>query len=658
MKSIVTPADMKLIQNLFRFTSPENLPLSFTYDGHAVRGIPASFSPIVEIRRIDANLQQTIVTGRNAAGLEIRVEYVEYLDFPATEFLAFFTNRGKCDSPVISDVKILDGVLPILNPTLVHGNGDTCREDGYDWQRESLTAPITLYTSDGTSCNGAFPYMRLTGDGFGVNIAVGWPAMWRADFMPAEGGVHIRIGQKRSNTILHPGETLRTPRVNLVGYASNETRGRNMWRRWYFAHILPRENGRPLPSKCCMHVFGAEGKPEFTGASESNQLRGIDAYLKNGVRPDIWWIDAGWYPCDYDWPVIGTWKPDEKRFPNGLAPIGQKCTENGMQLLLWFEPERVRPGTELDTDHPEWLLYLKNDDGSIAENRLLNLGDPACCEWITDRIDSIIKASGVKIYRQDFNFNPAAYWEQAESDDRIGMMENLHVQGYLKLWDELLYRNPGLWIDSCASGGRRNDLETMRRAVPLHYTDVGYGNHPIKQKQHRQMFEWIPYFRAHNMNWYNPETDDYDTTVRPTDHFSYYAAMTPALTEMLEWDADEAVYALARQMQPIWRRAAELMLRGDYYPLTECRASMEDFCAHQFLDPDAEKGFIEIMRNNRCPEPAFTARFESLVPNAVYILTEAESGETAEYAGSQLTEGVTFELPAHSGRIYFYERKR
>lgn len=44
----------------------------------------------------------------------------------------------------------------------------------------------------------------------------------------------------------------------------------------------------------------------------------------------------------------------------------------------------------------------------------------------------------------------------------------------------------------------------MRR----HYTDVGYGNHPIKQKPHRQMFEWIPYFRAHNMNWDDPETGE------------------------------------------------------------------------------------------------------------------------------------------------------
>ena len=81
------------------------------------------------------------------------------------------------------------------------------------------------------------------------------------------------------------------------------------------------------------------------------------------------------------------------------------------------------------------------------------------------------------------------------------MNENLHVQGYLQYWDDLLARNPGLWIDSCASGGRRNDLETMRRSVPLHYTDFGYGDHPVKLSFHHVLFEWLPYFKEVTLSW-------------------------------------------------------------------------------------------------------------------------------------------------------------
>lgn len=189
------------------------------------------------------------------------------------------------------------------------------------------------------------------------------------------------------------------------------------------------------------------------------------------------------------------------KLPNGLAPIGEECKKNDIQLLLWFEPERVVAGTWLDQNHPEWLLRRADPNDP---NILFNYANPEALEWMTERINKIIKESGVNIYRQDFNYDPRPSWEFHETEDRIGAIENLHIQGYYKLWDEIILRNPGLWIDSCASGGRRNDPETLRRAVPLHYTDVEYGVHPVKQKQHRYMFEWIPYFRAHNMSWTTP----------------------------------------------------------------------------------------------------------------------------------------------------------
>ena len=67
--------------------------------------------------------------------------------------------------------------------------------------------------------------------------------------------------------------------------------------------------------------------------------------------------------------------------------------------------------------------------------------------------------------------DPLDLWRQNDAPDRQGITENHHVTGYLAYWDELLRRHPGLLIDSCASGGRRNDLETMRRSVPLWRTD-------------------------------------------------------------------------------------------------------------------------------------------------------------------------------------------
>ena len=96
---------------------------------------------------------------------------------------------------------------------------------------------------------------------------------------------------------------------------------------------------------------------------------------------------------------------------------------------MWFEPERVREGTELAIAHPEWLLRRTKADGTRDENSLLNLGDRACCDWVIDRVDSIIKEGHVRVYRQDFNFSPREHWIQNEAENRIGALENLHVQG-------------------------------------------------------------------------------------------------------------------------------------------------------------------------------------------------------------------------------------
>ncbi len=659
MRSIASQEEMKRVNQLFRYTEPGCLPLAFTYEGERIHGIPEAFSPVVERRRADERYDEVIVRGRDEKGLAIRVEYREYHHCPVTEFLAFFENCGAQDTGLISEVRTVEGVLPGGEMTLVHSNGDTIREDGYEWFRDRVDGQMTLQPEDGTPCNGAFPYMRLQGEGGGVNIAVGWPAMWKMELEKAEEGVYLSVGQKRCSMVLHPGEVMRTPRITLMAYEGGETRGANLWRRWYLQHILPRVNGKPLPPKCCMHFVGVDGTPECTGVTEKNQIAAIDDYLNQGIRPDVWWVDAGWYPCDFQWSKVGTWRPNPAHFPNGLGALGEKCKKEGIQLLLWFEPERVRSESELAQAHPEWLLSdgcPEDDHPPMRGGSLLNLGNAACCDWLIGHVDALIKESHVQVYRQDLNFDPEPYWLKNEEENRIGALENFHVQGYLRYWDALLERNPGLWIDACASGGRRNDLETMRRSVPLHYTDVGYGHHPIKQKQHHLMFGWIPYFRAHNMSWDDPATGEYNAW-HSLDEFAYYAAMTPALTDILDHDAPGEAFALARKMQPIWRRAADFMLSGDYYPLTECRKSREDFYAVQFHDEERNAGFVEIIRNNACQEETYLLKMQALDEAGEYLLTEAESGECKAHDAQALKAGVAVTLPHRSGRIYFYEKR-
>lgn len=650
MNLTVSKRDFALVSGLF---PGERVPLSFKLDGASYRGVPASWNPIESRESTDANIVRTCVSGRDpASGLLLRVTEWRYRDFPVVEWCAEFTNDGKEPSPILENARIGGEIAGDFH-AFVHGNGDTCRDDGYEWFSDDLTAGgVSIHPNDGTSCNGAFPYMKLVFGDTVLRAAVGWPHMWQAEAERTESGVRYEAGQMRCRMRILPGETMRTPRMTFLFSEGDEMRSMNLWRRWYLCHILPRENGKPIAPAMCLHYWSCEGKPEHTAATEENQVKALHTYVERGLVPDIWWIDAGWYKCDYQWHHTGTWKPDPERFPHGLSPIGEACDEVGARFLLWFEPERVMAGTELAEEHPGWLLPTGRE-GDV--NSLLNLGNPDACAWITDRVDSIIKEGHIRIYRQDFNFDPKPCWLTAEEEDRQGALENLHVQGYLRYWDALIDRNPGLWVDSCASGGRRNDLETMRRAVPLHYTDVGYGEHTIKQKQFRQLFEWIPYFRSHNMSWDREYVEkELGRAWTENDEFSFQCAMAPAVTYMTWWDADDEQYGRTVAAEKLWRRAADLELRGDYEPLTECRKDPGDWYAMRFDAGD--EGFVQVIRNRAAEADSFTVTFRA-DPDRTYLFEDVNGGPLAVTGREIRDKGFAVSLPKRTGRILFYKVK-
>lgn len=662
--------DIALLPGIHPYTTPEAIPVTYTLGEETYHGFPSAFSPQVIRRRVDANVSEAVITATTPQGLTLRAECTEFSDFPVVEWVMYITNNGSENSPIISNWS-LDLTIPCTAPVLYHGNGDTCTPDGYEWWREPVTEEGILKRpcGDGTPCNGAFPYMRLLGQQQGVNIAVGWSGTWRLTARAETAGdqelVHLTVGQECFRSYLKPGETVRTPRLTLQIFDGGEDlpsgmtpddRGRNLWRSFYFQHILPRENGRPLPPKLVLHTWMIDGLPEFCGVTEKNQIDAVDTYLSKGFKPDIWWVDAGWYPCNNDWPTTGTWVPHPEHFPRGMGPVGEKLEKEGIDFLVWFEPERVRRGTTLWNEHDDWLLHFPFDNNPwLEDNALLDLGNPAACDWLIDTVDELIKTSHIKIYRQDFNFAPAPYWAGNTPPDREGLLENLHIQGYYRYWDTLMERNPGLWMDSCASGGRRNDLETMRRSVPLHYTDVGYGDHYVKQKQHREMFEWIPYFRAHTLNWDEPD-GNYNGQPHTVDDFAYHNALTPAMTSMIEYYHPDEAFAVGRRFHPVWRRAAELELTCDYYPLTECRKSTEDWYAMQF-DGDRE-GFIQIIRNVRVKADSLTLRNLHIETDKTYTFTDELGHRSFSVSGAVLAaEGFSDKLPHRSGVIWFYTKQ-
>ena len=166
------------------------------------------------------------------------------------------------------------------------------------------------------------------------------------------------------------------------------------------------------------------------------------------------------------------------------------------------------------------------------------------------------------------------------------------MQGYLAYWDELRQRHPGMLIDTCASGGRRNDLETLRRAVPLLRSDYqAFDGNPAyalgNQCQTYGLSSWIPFYGQGV--YYTPQQFVY--CVR--------SHMCPSFCMCVDVRKGGIDWNLYRRLVGQWRQVADCFL-GDYYPLTPYSLGEDCWIAWQFDRPEQGEGMIQAFR--RAPQ--------------------------------------------------------
>lgn len=615
------------------------LPFVFTYGGRSSADLLPTWPSQTTERNLDRGRRQIDTVWTDPiSSLQVRRIAVTYTDFPAVEWTVYLTNTGTSDTPLIESVWGADFTFPATPDTLLtlHSlSGDYYSAEGYEPFSRDLTAGSTqTFAPDGgRPSNRAFPYFNLALPDGGAFLAVGWPGQWEACFTRNDdGNLRVTAGQQITRLVLRPGEIVRAPLIALLRWEGEDLlAAQNQWRRWMLTHNLPRNADGELLPPILLGNTSLEFN-EMTGATEENQKYFIQRYLDEGIGIDYWWMDAGWYPCGGEWWRTGTWEPDTARFPDGLRAISDFAHERAVSTLVWFEPERVMPDTWLAREHPEWLLLLPGTSEADATSRLLNLGDPAARQWLTDHVDGLLTEQGLDLYRQDFNFEPLEYWRGNDAPDRQGMTENLHVQGYLAYWDELRRRHPQLTIDSCASGGRRNDLETMRRAVPLHPTDYDYTHLAVKQAFHQTLWQWLPYFGSNTM---------------PIDTVDTYAVRSghgPALVLGYDLRRDDLDLDLLRQRVAEWRELSPLYL-GDFYPLTPNTRDEHTWIAWQFHSPQQHTGMVQAFRRSESPYETARLKLHGLDPKSLYAITNRDTGFTETVSGHELmNEGLALTL--------------
>ncbi|MDG2381276.1 MAG: alpha-galactosidase [Pirellulaceae bacterium] len=841
--------------------SPE-APFSFVYGGrHSSKFLKHWDLQRVQ-KQLDANRQEHTLTYTDPkTGLQVRCVGVEYHDFPVVEWKLFLKNTSNQPTPLIEDIFPIDTTFERRNEgefILHHASGAThslVSIEGTDYApRETRLNPNSekrLSSKAGLPASHDLPFWNIEFPGGGVVMAVGWPGQWAATLQRDKArSLHISAGQEEVHFRLLPGEEVRSPMIALLFWNGDDwIRAQNLWRRWMIAHNLPKVDGIPHPPQ---HAAGASAQYiEVSTGTEQNQLEFLKRYQEEGIMPDYWWIDAGWYEFSDYWLDVGTWRPDPVRFPRGLRPISNYLHQNDSKMILWFTPEVVTPGTAIFRDHPEWLLrrggifwwtghalfqgeinghvddsgltmienvaafgigpdndtvvgrtsladgnwhlvtatravdkqrnlsdlriYIDGkldghatstntrklnandswgvgrqyqtrgisgdiDDarvydvalgreeiaalfrrtetvapvshfaldgtledsgsGTVAERigkggpvyvsgasgkntdralrfdnnygvkiknvasdnftlscwvrmdgpqpppyagqsfRLFDLGNPEAVKWLTDTIDHQIKQQGVDLYRHD-GIAPLAYWRAKDTEERQGISEIRHVEGYLRYWDELRRRNPKMRTDLCSGGGSRNELESLRRSVPLWRSDYAYEPTAMQSLTYG-MAHWIPYF---------------GTGTNAVDTYTFRSQMAPAIVSVWDLRRTDINFDFHRSMLGEWRQVSQYY-DGDFYPLTTYSNSNEVWMAWQFHKPENKKGVIQAFRRPKSNVVSMTFKLRGLEPDRQYLVSNPDMKDSQEMSGRELKEqGLPLRLnqPRQAATI-FYEQ--
>ena len=604
-------ADAWTQQNWFSGFQPP--PLDFSYGGTLFSSSHAGWARSLQTLASDSTRTLTRITFDDpTATLRLTCEVTRYHQLPAVEWVAWMENIGTADTAVVNQVQALSTRIqaPPQGPFRLHTTrGSLAQPQDFEPQIIDL-APDGEYEfkpQGGRSSSGAFPYFNVVTPQGGTLIALGWSGQWKASFYRDTANVlTAQAGMETTNYRLHPGEKVRTPSVLLLFWqGGNLDRAQNLLRTTLLDHFSPRPGGARLTNPP-VPASGSGISVTFNQVTETNTVQMIQNMAAKNFPADTFWIDAGWNEGGFA-DGQGTWHPDPARFPNGLGPVGTAAHAAGYDFSLWFEPERVMPGSFLRLNHPAWLLTpsgLAPYASYQSDWRLFDFGNPAARQYAIDQTSAMITDFHIDKYRHDCNIDPSFYWQTGEASDRRGINEIEYITGLYAFLDALQAAHPNLLIDNCASGGRRLDIEMMRRSIAMLRTDFLW-DPEAAQSMTQGLAPWIP------LTGQGAVIDDaYDfrsgmgaTMILGFDYLNPNAPF---------WDSviDRTVEYLGIQE----------LFQGDFYPLLPYTLDDGFFTAFQFDRPDRDAGLVQAFRRPLAAQTTQTIRLRGLNPVAQYAV--------------------------------------
>jgi len=610
------------------------------------------FIAIQEEKSLDPSWTVRVFQSESVPTLQIRGQWRAI--GAVTEWISTLVNNAPAPSGRVTEVRSLAMSWPTRGPVDFYGNKGSFHsvEDFLD--RTELDIDTVELMPDGRrSSDGILPFFALTDRHDSLALGIGWSGRWCATLRHTSGALQVEVGLPRVGFVLRPWESVRLPSV-LLARAPEATadQARRAVRSHLANHVVPRTPDGQSPN------FTAHGTMHQTlrltpVISEEGEIEALERAAAMGF--ETYWVDAGWYGNEPVWhKEVGNWYVRRSDLPRGLRPISDRAHELGMRFLFWMETERAQPHSEWARAHPDLFLTLSDENNPYSWRRglILNLGDPRAVDLAFEKISSLITEFNADIYRQDFNTEPLDAWYAEDPPNRVGITEIRHIEGLYALWDRILAVHPGILIDNCAAGGRRIDLEALRRSVPLWRSDAG--ERPGKefpemnianQRQCWGLGHWLP---------------EHSGPIKGLDAYAIRSALSTgfmANRELPENDEDpEYADALAAVTE---NKRLRPLIGEERIGLIAPGSEKEAWAAYQHHRHSDSSGIIVALRGPDADSDSVTLHPEHIDANATYCVIRWDDYHAAsptQIAGALLKDMLVAIAQTRSSVLLEYQR--
>jgi alpha-galactosidase len=261
--------------------------------------------------------------------------------------------------------------------------------------------------------------------------------------------------------------------------------------------------------------------------------------------------------------------------------------------------------------HPDWFLHLRD-----KKDKILNYGNEEAYHYVLDLLSHYTSTLELSCYRQDFNVGLTQYFKKNDEENRYGITEIKHITGMYRLWDELLEKFPHLIIDNCASGGRRIDIETLKRSIPFFRSDYqcNFNENPeVLQTHNSNISLYLPY------NGCTSKTKRDDYAIRSSYSSSWGGAFYNAIFQSMDEEDLKWVKKITDEYRSIRK-----YFSMDFYNHGSSCFDPTAWAIWQYHDSETQSGIVMAFRRIESPFDQVKIDLKGLLPDNLYTFTNLD----------------------------------